>query len=110
MSKLKSIKQLSGIFAVILVMSAVLASCSAKIDKNPPTAPLLAVLSVEKDAVSLAWSESYDDERVKVYKLYRNDEQIAEIGKIEYKDEDVSVGSEYEYYVDHWSHYCSCCL
>ncbi len=100
MLKMNLIKQKRIILAVILMMAMIFTSCSMrKEDDTPPTAPLLTVSSVDKDAVTLAWSESYDDEGIDVYKLYRNDEVLAKVGKTEYKDEDVKSGEEYEYYV-----------
>ncbi|MGI6084454.1 MAG: trypsin-like peptidase domain-containing protein, partial [Acetivibrionales bacterium] len=70
-----------------------------KEDETPPTAPLLTVSKVNPDSVELAWSESYDDVGVDVYRLYRNSDVLAKIRKTEYKDDEVEIGEEYEYYV-----------
>lgn len=88
------------ILSMILTMALMVSSCSFKVqDEKPPSAPLLTVTSIGKEAVSLAWSESYDNEGIDGYKLYRDGEVLAEVNKTEYKDKDIKIGSEYEYYV-----------
>jgi len=88
------------ITAVVIMMAALLASCSLeKEDETPPTTPVLTILSVNDDSVELAWSESYDDVGVDEYRLYRNSEVLAKVKETEYEDRDVEIGGEYEYYV-----------
>jgi S1-C subfamily serine protease len=70
-----------------------------KDDETPPTTPLLTISKVNADSVELAWSESYDDVGVEEYRLYRNSDVIKKLSKTEYKDTDVEIGEEYEYYV-----------
>jgi len=87
--------------AVIMVMVLMLTSCSLerREDDTPPTAPLLTVTSVSQDMVVLAWSESYDENGVSEYRLYKNGELIAKQKNTVYQDSDVVPGEEYEYYV-----------
>lgn len=86
--------------AVILMMGIVLTSCSmARLDETPPTAPLLTVSKVVNNAVSLVWSESYDDNGIDFYRIYRDDEVLTEVDTTEYKDSAVTAGEDYEYYV-----------
>lgn len=87
--------------AVIMVMVLMLTSCSLerREDDTPPTAPLLTVTSVSQDMVVLAWSESYDENGVSEYRLYKNGELIAKQKSTVYQDRDVVPGEEYEYYV-----------
>ncbi|MGI6621914.1 MAG: trypsin-like serine protease [Clostridiaceae bacterium] len=88
------------VLAVIVMMAMLLTACSLeKEDETPPTAPLLTITSVSPEMVSLAWSESYDDNGIDEYRLYKNGETIAKLRKTEYKDEEVTLGEEYEYYV-----------
>ena len=88
------------IIAVIILMATLFTSCSMeKDDETPPTTPLLTISKVNADSVELAWSESYDDVGVEEYRLYRNSDVIKKLSKTEYKDTDVEIGEEYEYYV-----------
>ena len=47
----------------------------------------------------MAWAGNYDDVGVEEYRLYRNSDVIKKLSKTEYKDTDVEIGEEYEYYV-----------
>ncbi|HHY64494.1 MAG TPA: trypsin-like serine protease, partial [Clostridiaceae bacterium] len=87
--------------AVIIMMVMILSSCSLerREDDTPPTAPLLTVTSVSNEMVVLAWSESYDENGVSEYRLYKNGELIAKQKSTVYQDRDVVPGEEYEYYV-----------
>lgn len=88
------------IIAVIILMATLFTSCSMeKDDETPPTTPLLTISKVNADSVELAWSESYDDVGVEEYRLYRNSDVIKKLSKTEYKDTNVEIGEEYEYYV-----------
>lgn len=90
----------ASLLAVIMAMAMLLTSCSGrKEDENPPTAPVLTVSKVSHNQVELAWSESYDDEGVDFYRLYRDNEALAKTGGTEHVDKDVTPGIEYEYYV-----------
>ena len=93
-------KQRLIVLTVMIMLAMMFTSCSfEREDETPPTAPLLTVTSVSSEMVSLAWSESYDDNGIDEYRLYRNGEVIAKLRKTEYKDDDVEPGDEYEYYV-----------
>ncbi|MCX7773953.1 MAG: trypsin-like peptidase domain-containing protein, partial [Clostridia bacterium] len=95
-----SMKRKSLVMAVILTIAMLSTSCTMKKeDDNPPSAPLLTVTSVTKDSVTLAWSESYDNEGIDGYKLYKDGDVVKELSKTEYKDTEVKEGKEYEYYV-----------
>ena len=99
MHKPGTTKKISAVLAVVLIMAMTAASCAKKAEDNsPPTAPLLTISNTANGSVALAWSESYDDEGIDSYVLYRNDEILADVDKIEYIDNDVAAG-EYEYYV-----------
>lgn len=88
------------ILAVSIMMSVAFASCSLKNeDETPPTAPLLTVSEIKDDYVMLAWSESYDNVGVDEYRLYRNNDLVTKTGKTQYKDEEIVLEEEYEYYV-----------
>jgi S1-C subfamily serine protease len=93
-------KQGHIVLAVMIVLTMMFSACSfEREDETPPTAPLLTVTKVSPEGVHLAWSESYDDNGIDEYRLYRDGELIAKLRKTEYKDEDVEPGEEYEYYV-----------
>ncbi len=88
------------LLAVIIMMAMLFTSCSSRReDEDPPTAPVLTVSNVTQDGVDLAWSESYDDEGVDNYKLYRDSDVLAKVNDTKYLDKEVTAGKEYEYYV-----------
>lgn len=84
---------------IMLGFGLMFSSCSIMEDNKPPSAPLLTITNIQKDSVSLAWSESYDNVGVADYKVYRDGEVLTQVEDTEYKDKDVKVGSTYEYYV-----------
>lgn len=98
MLKRRNAKQ-SALLAVILMMTLLFTSCAGREDETPPTAPVLTVMQVSRDGVHLAWSESYDDEGVDYYKLYRDNNALTKVSDTQYTDKEIVAGLEYEYYV-----------
>ena len=74
------------------------ASASVFIDNLAPTAPVLTLNSVKDDYVSLSW-ECSDNVGVVKYDLYRNDVKIKSFNANIYMDTDVSLDTNYTYYV-----------
>jgi len=89
----------AAVLAVIVFTSCVLPVTKDKDDNNPPTAPMLTISKVDKDSVSLAWSESFDDDCVEGYRVYKNGKLLIKLNETEYVDRDVFPGEEHEYYI-----------
>jgi len=70
-------------------------------DSQKPTVPENVVATpISESAVRITWGQSYDDQGINGYNIYRNDRYYATVrGATSFIDEQVSPGTSYEYAV-----------
>jgi chitodextrinase len=69
------------------------------VDGAPPTAPANLKGSVKPKSITLTWSASSDNVGVTGYQVYRNSVLLTTVTGLSYKDNTVTRGTVYIYYV-----------
>jgi hypothetical protein len=77
-------------------------TCTPFVDRDPPTAPVLAAEATGETAVRLSWSEATDDVAVTGYRILRDGIEIATVGPevTNLTDEGLVSGSTVSYVVE----------
>ncbi len=97
---MKYIKKSAALCAAILIILFTLSGRVSAADSQAPTAPRgLAVTGRTYTSISLSWSDSQDNLKVKGYQIFRDGKKISTSSKTGYTNSNLVPGVQYEYTV-----------